>query len=227
MPSPKNGGYSPVGRDGMDELEQVARTNDRVNDSESEKENATGGSRFNTARFKAMVRASYTAKTGGKKLLTERDENDENSGDTALPKGPLPDAKPVSYKKKLARLMSRDGCTEGDRKRKAERAKALEKDTGERVRSGNSCGGGDGGIVDVVTSMFDRKVRFDVESMQHTPVVSKTKSRAGGAPPQTPGTPGVPESACGWLACPAPNFGWDAPETPKGSKPMTGKGIRA
>jgi len=81
--------------------------------------------------------------------------------------------------------------------------------------------------VDVVTSMFDRKVRFDVESMQHTPVVSKTKSRAGGAPPQTPGTPGVPESACGWLACPAPNFGWDAPETPKGSKPMTGKGIRA
>ena len=73
MPSPKNGGYSPVGRDGMDELEQA---NDRVNDSESEKENATGGSRFNTARFKAMVRASYTAKTGGKKLLTERDEND-------------------------------------------------------------------------------------------------------------------------------------------------------
>ena len=127
MPSPKNGGYSPVGRDGMDELEQA---NDRVNDSESEKENAPGGSRFNTARFKAMVRASYTAKTGGKKLLTERDENDENSGDTALPKGPLPDAKPVSYKKKLARLMSRDGCTEGDRKRKAERAKALEKDTG-------------------------------------------------------------------------------------------------
>jgi hypothetical protein len=227
MPSPKNGGYSPVGRDGMDELEQVARPNDRVNNSESEKENATGGSRFNTARFKAMVRASYTAKTGGKKLLTERDENDENSGDTALPKGPLPDAKPVSYKKKLARLMSRDGCTEGDRKRKAERAKALEKDTGERVRSGNSCGGGDGGIVDVVTSMFDRKVRFDVESMQHTPVVSKTKSRAGGAPPQTPGTPGVPKSACGWLSCPAPNFGWDAPETPKGSKPMTGKGIRA
>ena len=68
MPSPKNGGYSPVGRDGMDELEQVARPNDRVNDSESEKENAPGGSRFNTARFKAMVRASYTAKTGGKKL---------------------------------------------------------------------------------------------------------------------------------------------------------------
>ena len=68
-----------------------------------------------------------------------------------------------------------------------------------------------------------RKVRFDVESQQHTPC--NTKSRAA-APPQTPGTPGVPQSACGWLSCPAPNFGWNAPETPKGSKPKGG-GLRA
>ena len=206
----------------MDELEQHAPNADKEN-----AQNATGGSGFNTARFKAMVRASYTAKTGGKKLLSERAVNENSSAaNVALPKGPLPDAKPVSYKKKIARMLSRDGCTEGDRKRKAELARTLAKEEGKRAESnGESRGAGaaGGGFADVVTSMFERKVRFDVETQQHTPC--KTASRAA-APPQTPGTPGVPQSACGWLSCPAPNFGWNAPETPKGSKPKGG-GLRA
>lgn len=221
MPSPRNGGYSPVGRDGMDELEQLECGQGKEN-----AQNAPGGSGFNTARFKAMVRASYAAKTGGKKLLSERAVNENSSAaNVALPKGPLPDVKPVSYKKKIARMLSRDGCTEGDRKRKAELARTLAKEEGKRAESnGEPCGGGGGGgFADVVTSMFERKVRFDVESQQHTPC--KTSSRPA-APPQTPGTPGVPQSACGWLSCPAPNFGWNAPETPKGSKPKGG-GLRA
>lgn len=223
MPSPRNGGYSPVGRDGMDELEAP---NDRAKLDKENAQNAPGGSGFNTARFKAMVRATYAAKTRGKKLLSERAVNENSSAaNVALPKGPLPDVKPVSYKKKFARMLSRDGCTEGDRKRKAELARSLAKEEGKRAESnGEPCGGGGGGgFADVVTSMFERKVRFDVESQQHTPC--NTKSRAA-APPQTPGTPGVPQSACGWLSCPAPNFGWNAPETPKGSKPKGG-GLRA
>ena len=72
MPSPRNGGYSPVGRDGMDELTEQHR----ANAGKENAQNAPGGSGFNTARFKAMVRASYAAKTGGKKLLSERAVNE-------------------------------------------------------------------------------------------------------------------------------------------------------
>ena len=55
-----------------------------------------------------MVRASYAAKTGGKKLLSERAVNENSSAaNVALPKGPLPDVKPVSYKKKIAGMLSR------------------------------------------------------------------------------------------------------------------------